>query len=292
MNSTIDIIKGFNEEEAKSYISLLFDGYINRKKENRLFEADTTIPRIIILAYYNCISKNFFNNVYDEFKNKYITTKNFKERYLYNENKLEDVHSREEQQGLRLVYDYIQNKNDFDSISIYTLSEIHEILFSKAPHPEFGGKYRTDERFLPNSGIDIVSPSLIVHEMNLLGKDIDLIIKEGINLGNKIDPTKIIDYIDKCIDIKCKLIKIHPFGDGNGRSIRAFINLLFKLAKIPPIYVENKEREKYGEAMQLALGEGDLSKIKQFYHYKICDSIISLDSSFNITNTESHKKTI
>ena len=35
---------------------------------------------------------------------------------------------------------------------------------------------------------------------------------------------------------------------------------------------------KYVEAMQSALGDGDLTKIKQFYHYKICDSIISLDT--------------
>ena len=104
--------------------------------------------------------------MYKEFKDKYIPMKNFKERYLYNENKLEEVHSKEEQQGLRLVYDYIEKKDNFNDVSIYTLSEIHEILYSKAPYPEFGGKYRSDERYLPNSGIDVTSPSLIVHEMN------------------------------------------------------------------------------------------------------------------------------
>lgn len=292
MDTIVESIKKMSEEEAKEYIEMLFEGYTNRKKEKRLFENSTKIPEIIILTYYTCIKKPFFNNIYEEFKNKYISLKNFKERYLYNENKLEQVHSKEEQQGLRLVYDYIQKKENFEDISIYTLSEIHEILYSKAPYPEFGGKYRSDERYLPNSGIDVVSPTLIVHEMNSLRYEIDELINEGIRLGKEIDPKSLILYINKCIELKCKLIKIHPFGDGNGRSIRAFINLLFRLANIPPIYIENKEREKYGIAMQAAVGDRDLSKINQFYYYKICDSIISLDINLSYLNSEEKSKKI
>lgn len=292
MDTVIESLKKMPEEEAREYIEMLFDGYINRKKEKRLFEGFTNIPQMIILTYYTCIKEHFFNNIYEEFKNKYISIKNFKERYLYNENKLEDVHSREEQQGLRLVYDYIQKKENFEDISIYTLSDIHEILYSKSPYPEFGGKYRTDERYLPNSGIDITSPSLIVHEMNQLRNEVNLLVKEGIELGKEIKPQNIISYIDKCIELKCKLIKIHPFGDGNGRSIRAFINLLFRLANIPPIYIENKEREKYGIAMQVAIGNNDLTKLKQFYYYKICDSIISLDINLTYFNSEENSKKI
>lgn len=242
MDTIIESLQKMNEEEARAYIEMLFNGYMSRKKEKRLFEDSTTIPQIIILTYYTCMRKPFFNNIYEEFKDKYIPLKNFKERYLYNENKLEQVHSKEEQQGLRLVYDYIQKKESFDDISIYTLTDIHEILYSKSPYPEFGGKYRTDERYLPNSGVDITSPSLIVHEMNGLRSDINAIVEEGLSLGNEINSKKIMEYIDKCIELKCKLIKIHPFGDGNGRSIRAFINLLFRLANIPPIYIENRER--------------------------------------------------
>lgn len=290
MDTLIESLKNMSEEEAREYIELLFNGYINRKKEKRLFEDFTNIPQMIILTYYTCIRTPFFNNIYEEFKNKYIPIKNFKERYLYNENKLEDVHSKEEQQGLRYVYDYIQKKENFDDISIYTISDIHEILYSKSPYPEFGGKYRTDERYLPNSGIDITSPSLIVHEMNKLHYEVNEIIKVGIELGKTINPQNIIPYIDKCIELKCKLIKIHPFGDGNGRSVRAFINLLFRLANIPPIYIENKEREKYGIAMQAAIGNEDLTKIKQFYYYKICDSIISLDINLDYLNSEENFK--
>ncbi len=286
MDEILESLKSLDEDNARIYISLMFDGYKQRKHEHRLFGIEDKTPEIIILTYYSCVKHPMFGRIYDKFKDKYISDKNFKERYLYNENKLEEVHTKEEQQGLRLVYDYIQKNENFDSISLYTLSDIHEILYSKTPFPEFGGKYRKDERFLPNTGIDIVSPSLIVHEMNMLKDETNSLVQNGIELGKNNNPTKILSYIDKCIELKCKLIKIHPFGDGNGRSVRAFINLLFRLANIPPVYIENKEKQKYGEAMQYALGENDLSKIKQFYLYKICDSIISLDVNVKENNNE------
>lgn len=52
---------------------------------------------------------------------------------------------------------------------------------------------------------------------------------------------------------------------------------MFRLANIPPIYVENKEKLKYQEAMNNALSKGDYTDIIDFYHFKICDSIMALD---------------
>lgn len=274
----------YTDEEARNYIALLFDGYQKRKSEKRLYEADSKIPQIIITTYYSCI-KPHFNEIFNNFKTKYINdtnVNNFKERYIYNESKLEDVHSPEERKGLRAVYDFVQKKEDLESISIYTLSDIHEILYSFSPYPDFGGKYRKDERYLPGTGVNITSPDLIVHEMNLLRSEVSELVEKGIKLGKELNASEIIEYIDRCVELKCKLIKIHPFGDGNGRSIRAFINLLFRLANIPPVYIKNKERQKYQEAMNSAIGEeNDYSKIRLFYYYEICDSIMSLDIDIN-----------
>ena len=43
--------------------------------------------------------------------------------------------------------------------------------------------------------------------------------------------------------------------------------------------------------MQSAVGDNDLTKIKQFYYYKICDSIISLDINLTYLNEEEKTKT-
>lgn len=279
MNSNID----FSDEEAREYIALLFDGYEKRKKEKNLYKHDS-VPEIIIKTYYSYVKKPSFDKL----------VYNFKRRYLYNENKMEKVHNLEEQRGLSCVYDYVRSKRNIENISIYDLSYIHEALYSKTNHPEFGGKYRNQDIFLlsedkknKGGGVELCPYWNITHEMNLLKSEVNTLIKRGISLGKNSDPTKIIKYIDDCVVLKCKLIKIHPFRDGNGRSIRAFINLLFKLANIPPIYIENKEKYKYQEAMNNALVNEDYLDIIDFYHFKICDSIIALD--LEVTNNLNYK---
>ena len=256
----------FSDQEAREYIALLFDGYQKRKEEKRLYGNDE-LPIIIIKAYYSFVTKPDFSRIVESFK----------KRYIFNENKIEQVHSRDEINGLGAVYDYIQTFEDLENISIYDLSYIHEVLYSLTPHPEFGGKYRTMDARLAGTRIDLTMSWNIVHEMNELRPEVAEIVKMGIELRNNFDTKRLIEYIDRCIALKCKLIKIHPFGDGNGRSIRAFMNLLFRLVNIPPTYIEEREKDAYYKAMSRALGDGDLSDIIDFYHYKICDSIIALD---------------
>lgn len=96
-------------------------------------------------------------------------------------------------------------------------------------------------------------------------------LKEELNID------ELLDYLDKCVILQCKLIKIHPFGDGNGRTIRCFINKIMEYAGLPPIYIKLNERNEYHKAMNKANNENDYSLIKQFYRYKVCDSIIELD---------------
>lgn len=279
-----------NDKEIRSYISLMFDGYLKRKEEKRLYNYDG-IPEIIIKAYYSYADKASFSNIVE----------NFKKRYIYHENKIEDVHSKEEQKGLGYVYNYIQKKVDFETISIYDLSYIHEELYSKTPYPEFGGKYRNQDVYLMSEdgkelgNIELCPYWNITHEMNLLKPKVDELVKFGIHIAESNNVNDLIKYIDSCIRIMCQIIKIHPFKDGNGRATRAFLNLLFKVVDIPPVYVENKENIKYREAMQLALSDDDYSKIEEFYHFKICDSIISLDVRmkgmvFADSQTEGSKK--
>lgn len=259
------------EEEKKEFISILLDDYELRKKQKRLYEVNGEVPKIIIKSYYECIDDPQFDTL----------VSNFRRKYILNENKVESVHEKEEREGLGVVYEFVQDFSNLNNLNVYTLLTLHQLLYSKCPYPEAGGKFRPDNRYLPGSGTDITNYDLIPYEMQKLYLPVQELIKEGINIRETNNTKELIPYIDKCIELKCKLIKIHPFGDGNGRSIRAFINLLFKIANIPLVYIKNSEKYEYTQAMHLAVNEQDFSYIKTFYYYKICDSIIELDINYN-----------
>lgn len=101
---------------------------------------------------------------------------------------------------------------------------------------------------------------------------------------------ELLKYVDDCIKLKCQLVKIHPFADGNGRSARALLNLYFKIVGLPPVYVTKKEKKEYQAAMAKAICDAeynpDFTSINRFYYYKICDSIVGLDISKQIQSSK------
>lgn len=60
-----------------------------------------------------------------------------------------------------------------------------------------------------------------------------------------------------------KLVFIHPFLDGNGRTARLLMNLLFIRCGYPPIIIKKEERAQYYKVLQIA-NEGD---IRPFYRF-------------------------
>lgn len=76
-------------------------------------------------------------------------------------------------------------------------------------------------------------------------------LKDRVNETNDVD--LLILYIDKVIELKCRLIEIHPFIDENGRTFRAFVNFLLKKVNLLFIYVTKKEKSIYIEVMDEAI---------------------------------------
>ncbi len=255
--------------DMNDVISMFFLGYISKYRDgySDLANNNDHLPQNLIKIYYSNITSPRFNLMWNNFKTEYIN----------NENDLENVHSTEEREGLGIVYDYITSKDNYEHIDIYQLLKIHQYLFSKCPYPEFGGNFRTEEIYLPNSGVETCDWRMIPNEMAKLYQPTNELIKEGLKLGKRRNPSKIIEYIDNCLNLNCTIIKMHPFSDGNGRSVRAFTNMLFRIANIPPIYVKAAEKDVYGRTINKAIVQGDNSDFRRFYYYKICDSIVELD---------------
>ncbi len=252
--------------DLSTIINEMFLGYIERKNSKTLYVRNSELPKHLISLYYN---QNEKDRRLDDLK------ENFVSQYISCEAILEDTHEKFESEGLRAMYDYIHSEDINYRFDIYTLLELHRKLYSKAPYPEVGGLIRNSTAYLDGAAVDLTPPDNIRSELN----EADGLLHEILELGKQVHSNHnlLFEYIERCVLLKCKLIKIHPFVDGNGRSVRGFINKLFLNVGLPSIYICANETGQYKKAMNQGIMEGDYSHIIDFYYYKICDSIFELD---------------
>ena len=55
---------------------------------------------------------------------------------------------------------------------------------------------------------------------------------------------------------------LHPFNDGNGRTIRALTNWLLRLKGLCPIYIDSNNRDEYLKALH-QIDQGNSSDLLQ-----------------------------
>ena len=261
----IRLIKDLNSAgvDIDFVIQEAFLGYKYRKLSKKLYEEKAEIPTKLIKMYYSLTP---YRISFDNMKKAFI------KRYINNESELEgvnckDVHNKIEIEGLKIMYEYIHSEDINYMFDVYTLKDLHQKLFSLTEHPEYAGDFRNYDVYLPGSGTNLAEWSIIRSELN-----------------------ELLNYLDKCVIVGCKLIKVHPFVDGNGRTIRGFINKLLEDAGLPPIYIKVNERTEYHLAMNKANNEENYDFIKGFYRYKVCDSIIELDINERIKAQNSEFK--
>jgi len=214
--------------DAREMILELQKGYKQRKSEERLYNLEDYIPENIIALYLSYIEKRDFK----------LIVQNYKKSFIQNEAIVEPGVTPEEREGLGLIYDYIMGY-DFSrkepNIFIEGLT-IHGKLYSKCPFPGFGGSLRNDQAVLNDTAYEVPSAQdakKFFQDFVFKKYDID------------VDINGIFKYIDEMIKNTVDLIKYQPFPDGNKRTFRAILNLMFARIGIPPVYIRQEEREVY-----------------------------------------------
>lgn len=288
------------EEELEDLMVTTFLGYKYRKQHDLLYSLDGRIPISLINMYYSGKVKRLDTN---------SISNGFIERYVENESVVEDVHDKDEIKGLSIMYRYMHEMSD-EELELFSLGTLHRKLFSikdenirkscdmveflgknacnncsSKNECGFGGKLRNSSAHLEGYPVDLSDPESIYGDLLNLEEVFNCLKATALYMRENNDYSNIISFVRQCVILKCHLIKIHPFGDGNGRTIRCLINKLFEIAGIPPVYISKVEKTEYKRAMNEALKyrpNGDNSDQKYndiigFYLYKICDSIIELD---------------
>ncbi|MFA5408216.1 MAG: hypothetical protein WC343_05535 [Bacilli bacterium] len=222
-----------NDLEIKTLLPMIFKEYQRMKESKKLYNDYDLLPQSIIKLYYSRIEPAPFVEIIDKFKKKYIL----------NENKVEDVKQKQERAGLGAVYDFIQNDGWKKCDNLYVIMVLHQLLYSKVPYTEYGGKFRNANSIITNGGNAIgVDYNLVSPEIAALYDQYNDLVKRADELTNKNDTGKLIEYIDACLNLKCTIIN--------------------------PDYID---------AMDKSIRCNDYSSIRKFYYYKICDSIYELD---------------
>lgn len=145
--------------------------------------------------------------------------------------------------GHALMYEYLFSIQPDQKIDIFsTLVLLHRQLFSCAPSPEFGGAFRNSDPLVMGAKFETVGSSQVIPALLELSPMVQRLLEQS-------DEISLSQYVKEVASIHHKLTVIHPFGDGNGRTLRAFMNLLLIRRGLPPIYFKVEDKDVYLDAL-------------------------------------------
>lgn len=151
-------------------------------------------------------------------------------------------------EALNYLYQFIE-KDSRHTISEVFLRNIHQLIV-KDTDPDWAGKYRNGNVIITGSNHTPPDASAVPHLM------IDLI--NWINTNKrKIHP------IELAAIFHHKIVFIHPFFDGNGRTARLLMNLILMQKEYPLVMVLKNDRKRYYDTLDKA----DKAKYLPFIHF-------------------------
>lgn len=202
----------------------------------------------------------------------------FQNHYIYNDSRMEGVNTDQETAAeivtdLRLnqqnspycieeneaylsiaghyaMYQEILKEPVKDTCSVYDTIDLNRKLFSCYPHPEFGGNFRQDNTLVLGAKFETVPHQEVVMEMYKADLELQQV------FPNRKDMT-LSSYIEAAVRFHHRLTVIHPYADGNGRTLRAFLNVMLIRAGITPLYIKVEEKKDYLAALEKADLEQD-----------------------------------
>jgi len=149
-----------------------------------------------------------------------------------------------------IALDFIKNvaTKKRKDISLQDILDIHRLVL-KGIDDNNAGRLRMVPVFIAGSDVKLPNPLQVPNLMN------DFIV--WLQKTQK-------HTLEVAAEVHLKLVTIHPFVDGNGRTARLLMNLLFIQAGYPPAVIENSKRSAYIDAIEKAQKTNDLS---DFYNF-------------------------
>jgi Fic family protein len=133
-----------------------------------------------------------------------------------------------------------------------TVRELHRRIVARS-QPEIGGIYSTFPRRIAGSPVVLPNAAKIPQLMKDFGEAL-----------GALEPVPASSF-----DAHFQLAAIHPFSDGNGRTVRLLMNLILLREGYPPVAVRPEDRKTYLDTLQHASMQDDLKPFQTFMHQRL-----------------------
>lgn len=137
-----------------------------------------------------------------------------------------------------------------------TVRELHRrvVLHSK---PDIAGQYSQFPRRIAGSVVILPNAAKVPHLMQQLGDHL----RDAPNTP------------ESAFDAHFRLVEIHPFADGNGRTARLLMNLILVRGGYPPVAVRPEDRERYLDTLEHASLKKDREPFQAFMQGRLEDTM-------------------
>lgn len=149
--------------------------------------------------------------------------------------------------ALNYLYDLIEHGKQH-TISEVFIRSIHQLVV-KETDPDWAGKYRTSNVII--TGSDHTPPD---------SSEVPQLMRDLINWARE---NKKLHPIELAAILHHKIVFIHPFFDGNGRTARLVMNLILMQYGYPLVVILKNDRKKYYETLTKA-DKGNYNLFVQF----------------------------
>lgn len=136
------------------------------------------------------------------------------------------------------IFSNISNKGSYLS-----LIDLHRKFVEFTPYPEVGGAFREARARIVGTTVKTVDPSKIGINLYNICFELDNNIADS--------QLKKSEVLLRIIVAHHEMTVIHPFNDGNGRTLRALLNMNLLEIGIPPIFITEQEKENYRQGLEV-----------------------------------------
>lgn len=117
------------------------------------------------------------------------------------------------------------------------IRDIHRLIL-RAIDDTNAGRYRQIQVMITGSDVELPAPSDVPGHMQELARWLDYTAEASV-----------LHPVARAAEAHYRLVRIHPFVDGNGRTARLLMNLMLMKAGYPPAVVDPRERPEYIDAL-------------------------------------------